>query len=173
MSDTITGQAAGDGAPVEGGQSEGLNTATDGQAAAPAAPAANPEPAPAGADAQALTQELTNTRSALEQQRRIGILRAVGARRVDILIIFLFEAALIGALGSALGLTLAHAGLWMFGSRLSAGLAAGGTPVSDLFHLPILVDAAILALGVVLSLLAGIVPAMKAAWIRPIEVLKH
>jgi len=111
--------------------------------------------------------------SILEQQRRIGILRAVGARRVDILIIFLFEAALIGALGSILGLALAHAGLWMVGSRLSAGLAAGGTPVSDLFNLPILVDAAILALGVVLSLVSGIVPAMKAAWIRPIEVLKH
>jgi hypothetical protein len=111
--------------------------------------------------------------SILEQQRRIGILRAVGARRVDILTIFLFEAALIGALGAALGLALAHAGLWMFGSRLSAGLAAGGAPVADLFHLPVLLDAAILALGVALSLLAGIVPAMKAAWTRPIEVLKH
>jgi hypothetical protein len=111
--------------------------------------------------------------SVLEQQRRIGILRAVGARRVDILIIFLSEAALIGALGSVLGLALAHAGLGMFGSRLSAGLAAGDTPASDLFRLPIGADAAILALGVVFSLAAGIVPAMKAAWIRPIEVLKH
>jgi len=111
--------------------------------------------------------------SILEQQRRIGILRAVGARRVDILTIFLCEAAVIGALGSALGLALAHAGLWIFGSRLSAGLAAGDTPASELFHLPLQVDAAILALGVVLSLVAGIVPAMKAAWIRPIEVLKH
>ena len=111
--------------------------------------------------------------SVLEQKRRIGILRAVGARRVDILIIFLCEAALIGALGSALGLALAHAGLWMFGSQLSAGLAAGDTPDSGLFRLPIAVDATIFALGVVFSFVSGIVPAMKAAWIRPIEVLKH
>ncbi len=111
--------------------------------------------------------------SVLEQQRRIGILRAVGARRVDILMIFLSEAALIGALGSALGLALAHAGLWMFGSQLSAGLAADGASASDLFRLPIAMDAAIFALGVVFSFVAGIVPAMKAAWIRPIEVLKH
>lgn len=111
--------------------------------------------------------------SILEQQRRIGILRAVGARRVDILTIFLFEAALIGALGSVLGLALAHTGLWTLGPRLSAGLAAGGTPVSELFRIPILVDVWILAVGVVLSLISGIVPAMKAAWIRPIEVLKH
>ena len=111
--------------------------------------------------------------SVLEQQRRIGILRAVGARRVDILIIFLFEAALIGALGSALGLVLAHAGLWMFESKLSAGLVAGDTSASDLFHLPMAMDATIFALGVVFSFVSGIVPAMKAAWIRPIEVLKH
>jgi hypothetical protein len=111
--------------------------------------------------------------SVLEQQRRIGILRAVGARRVDILIIFLGEAALIGALGSALGLALARAGLWMFGARLSAGLAAGGAPASDLFQLPGSMYAAIFALGVVFSFVSGIVPAMKAAWIRPIEVLKH
>ncbi len=111
--------------------------------------------------------------SVLEQQRRIGILRAVGARRVDILVIFLSEAAVIGALGSVLGLALAHAGLWMFGSRLSAGLATSDMPASHLFHLPLAVDAAILALGVGLSFVSGIVPAMKAAWIRPIEVLKR
>ena len=111
--------------------------------------------------------------SIVEQQRRIGILRAVGARRVDILVIFLFEAALIGALGSALGLALAHAGLWMFESRLSAGLAGGDASASHLFRLPIAMDATILALGVVFSLASGIVPAMKAAWIRPIDVLKH
>ena len=33
--------------------------------------------------------------------------------------------------------------------------------------------APVLALGVVFSFVSGIVPAMKAAWIRPIEVLKH
>ena len=111
--------------------------------------------------------------SVLEQQRRIGILRAVGARRVDILVIFLSEAALIGALGSALGLVFAHAGLWMFESELSAGLVAGDASASDLFHLPITMDVTIFVLGVVFSFVSGIVPAMKAAWIRPIEVLKH
>ena len=111
--------------------------------------------------------------SVMEQQRRIGILRAVGARRVDILLIFLCEAAIIGALGSALGLALAQAGLWLFGSQLSAGLAGEGATASDLFHLSAPMAAAIFALGVVFSFVSGIVPAMKAAWIRPIEVLKH
>ncbi|MDJ0523212.1 MAG: FtsX-like permease family protein [Planctomycetota bacterium] len=111
--------------------------------------------------------------SVLEQQRRIGILRAVGARRVDILTIFLFEAALIGALGALVGLGLAHAALWLFGSQLSAGLAAGDMPAADLFHISFATNAAIFALGVGFSFVAGIVPAMKAAWIRPIEVLKH
>ncbi len=111
--------------------------------------------------------------SIMEQRRRIGILRAVGARRVDILVIFLFEAALIGALGSALGLALAHVGLWMFQSQLSAGLSASGGSTSVLFSLPLAMDATIFALGVVFSFVAGIVPAMKAAWIRPIDVLKH
>ena len=111
--------------------------------------------------------------SVLEQQRRIGILRAVGARRTDILVIFLFEAALIGLVGSVLGLGLAHLGLMTFGTQLSTGLAAAETPATELFSLSPQVCTAIVALGVLFSLVSAIVPAMKAAWIRPIEVLKH
>ena len=48
------------------------------------------------------------TLSVLEQQQRIGIFRAVGARRLDIAFIFLIEVAVVGALGSVLGLLIAH-----------------------------------------------------------------
>lgn len=109
--------------------------------------------------------------SVLEQQRRIGILRAVGARRVDILSIFLFEALVVGAAGALLGQLAARGGLSAFGSRLLASVDGAGS-VAELA-----VDwrqqGMIFVLGAGFSLLAGLIPALKGSWIQPVEVLKH
>ncbi len=109
--------------------------------------------------------------SVLEQQRRIGILRAVGARRVDILTIFLFEALVVGAFGALLGQAAARAGVLAFGARLLAtveGSAPVAAPAMD-WQAQVL----IFALGAGFSLLAGLIPALKASWVQPVEVLKH
>jgi len=112
------------------------------------------------------------TLSVLEQQKRIGIFRAVGATRLAVIGMIQLEAFVIGALGSALGLVLAAAGLSAAGPRLAAGLSTAAAE-SAAFTNSGASQAAILGLGVVVSLVAGFLPALKAAAVQPIEVLKH
>jgi len=120
--------------------------------------------------------------SVVEQQKRIGILRAVGARRVDILLVFELEALLLGALGAAAGLALAAPALRLIGPTLVAGLAggragAGGAGVAaalpaDLFAITPATAVAVFGLGLAVSLAAGFFPALRAALVRPVEVLR-
>ena len=52
--------------------------------------------------------------SVVQKQREIGILRAMGATRGQVLRIFLLQGAIVGALGSALGVLLAVLLVWAF-----------------------------------------------------------
>ncbi|MCA8921745.1 MAG: ABC transporter permease [Planctomycetes bacterium] len=114
------------------------------------------------------------TLSVLEQQRRIGIFRAVGATRLAVLGIFLFEAAVVGALGAALGLTLALGSLRVAAPYLAQGLApATAHDPATLFALGPGTLLTVFALGTGVSLLAGLLPALRAASVQPVDVLKH
>ena len=96
-----------------------------------------------------------------ERTREIGLRRAVGARRRDILSQFLFESVLLSALGGLLGVAsgigasyaVAELGLWH--ALISWSAAGWGLTVS-------------LSIG----LTSGIVPAMRAAGLEPIEALR-
>jgi putative ABC transport system permease protein len=95
-----------------------------------------------------------------ERTREIGIRKAIGARRSDILGQFLVEAVLLSLLGGALGVI---AGL--IGSRFRI---VGVTPVVAWYSVA-------LAFGVALAvgLFFGLYPANRAASLRPIEALRH
>ena len=90
--------------------------------------------------------------------REIGLRRAVGARRRDVLVQFLFEAGLLGAVAGLLGVSCGIAG--------SYAIAALGV-WDPVIYWP----AAALGLAVSLSvgLTFGILPAMRAAGLEPIE----
>lgn len=110
--------------------------------------------------------------SVLERQREIGIFRSVGASRGNIRAIFLLEAFLLGAAGSALGIGLAVA-LELAGDRLLRDLLPESPFVPPTFFVntwQILGLAFII--GVVVSVLAGVSPASRAARLQPAEVLK-
>ncbi len=95
-----------------------------------------------------------------ERTREIGIRKAIGARRSDILGQFLTEAVLLTMLGGLLGVA---AGL--AGSRFEI---VGVTPVVEPFSV-------FLAFGVavVVGLFFGIYPANRAAQLRPIDALRY
>ncbi len=98
--------------------------------------------------------------SVTERTKEIGIRKALGARRADILKQFLVEAITLSAIGGATGVFIA----WGLGKAVSAFLIP--TYLS--------VTAVIVAVTVsgVIGVLAGIFPAWKAARLDPIEALR-
>ena len=97
-----------------------------------------------------------------ERTREIGIRKALGARRGDILLQFLIESAVMAAIGGALGVTLAYG---------IAGLtkAATSVPMNVPFFAVLTAEAISAAVGVFF----GVYPAKKAAGLQPIEALRQ
>lgn len=104
--------------------------------------------------------------SVTERTREIGIRKAVGAKRRDILMQFLIEAATLGFVGGGIGIT----GGWLLSWAISQ-LDIGG------FKLAAAVSADIIILAFVVSLTIGLVsglwPAWKAARLNPIDALHY
>jgi putative ABC transport system permease protein len=98
----------------------------------------------------------------LERTREIGVRRATGARRIDIVRQFLAESALISVGGGLLGIAFGF-----FLSWLIASVAHWNTIVT-----PISIIVAF-AVSVAVGILFGIYPAVKAAQIDPIEALRY
>jgi putative ABC transport system permease protein len=114
---------------------------------------------------------LTNTMymAVLERTREIGILKALGARRAQILLLFTFEAGLLGLVGGALGLALGLA-LSESVTLIAARLFGGVSFAPDIT--PGLILGA-LGFAFVLGALAGLLPARRAARLRPLEALRY
>ncbi|TDA68936.1 MAG: FtsX-like permease family protein [Clostridia bacterium] len=100
--------------------------------------------------------------SVTERTREIGIRKALGARRRDILGQFLFEAATLSGLGGVIGLALGWGGSLLIG-RL-AGMQTAVAP-----------DIAALAFGisVAVGVFFGLYPASRAASLSPVEALRY
>ena len=104
--------------------------------------------------------------SVTERTREIGIRKALGAKRRDILAQFVTEAVLISIGGGVLGVA---AGVGI--SRLLNGVNVLGSDFVTVFS----TDIAALALVVsaAIGLFFGIYPAARAARLHPIEALRH
>lgn len=100
----------------------------------------------------------------LRRSGEIGVRRALGASRRDILLQFLLEAGVVGLAGGVLGLLLAMAGLWAVRQQ-PAGYAA-------LASLDPLMLVTTFVLALLAGLLAGVLPAWHACRIAPALQLK-
>ena len=120
----------------------------------------------------------TMTMAILERTREIGIMKAVGAKNKDILSIFLGEAAGIGLVGGIGGVVIGWGAskllnviaISYFSSQTSSAM---GTSLSMVTSTPIWLVAFALVFSIIVGLLSGLVPAIQAASLIPVNALKY
>jgi putative ABC transport system permease protein len=96
-----------------------------------------------------------------ERTREIGIRKALGASRSDIMMQFLVEACVMTAMGGAIGVLLAYA---------ICGLALATTSIP--MHVPVTAVIVAELISAAVGIFFGVYPARKAAMLEPIEALR-
>jgi putative ABC transport system permease protein len=106
--------------------------------------------------------------SVLERTKEIGVMKAIGARNSDILLIFLFEAGLLGLIGGIIGVLigvgLAFGASWLVNTFLE----------TDLFKVTFSYGLIILsiAFSLVIGVISGVLPAKQASKLKPVDALR-
>ena len=108
----------------------------------------------------------TMAMSVFERTREIGILRALGWKQRQVLILLQLEAVVLGLGGGFLGVIFGWVAL-----HLLAALPQTATIVSSSVPLPLLAEA--LGIAILAGLIAGAFPAGRGARLSPVEALRH
>ena len=103
----------------------------------------------------------TMTISVMERTREIGIMKAVGSKSTDVLLMFLSEAVFTGFLGGVMGVALGFALGNVIGDYIDM-------PVSNSLSL----GAGVVLFAMVTTALSGLYPAWRAAKMNPVEALR-
>lgn len=97
-----------------------------------------------------------------ERTQEIGLIRALGGTRLQVMSLFLAEAGMLAGLGGLVGLLVGVAGAQLL------RLAVPALPV----HTPISYVLAALTMAIAIGVLAGVLPARKAARMLPVDALR-
>lgn len=106
--------------------------------------------------------------SVVQKQREIGILRAMGAQRGQVLRLFLIQGALVGLMGSVLGIGLAMGMIKVFTAFVRG---ADGLPLFSI-TLPLSTALQTVALALMAGLVAAVLPARRAARMDPAQAIR-
>jgi putative ABC transport system permease protein len=115
----------------------------------------------------------TMVMSILERYSEIGIMKAVGASDRDIKKIFFFETSMIGFLGGIFGLALGWLVSGLINQVVNAILIGEGVPFIQFFSFPWWLCLGAILFAMLVSLVAGIYPAVRAARVDPVVALRH
>ena len=100
--------------------------------------------------------------------REIGIMRAIGAKRRDILILFIVQGMIIGAIGAGVG-TAAGLGYTFYAKETKMSFA-GSIELEVSYNWPNVIRTALMAF--VLAVIASIYPAYRATKLQPVEAMR-
>ncbi|MBS3162875.1 ABC transporter permease [Candidatus Woesearchaeota archaeon] len=109
--------------------------------------------------------------SVLEKTKEIGIMKAIGAKNKDILLIFLIKAGLIGLVGGIGGIILGY----IVSGSISYLASAGGGASMMLSNSSISMQSVILVLvfSIIIGMIAGAIPAYRASKLNPVDALRE
>lgn len=109
----------------------------------------------------------------LERRREIGIMKALGASDGDVKKLFFAEAGVMGVIGGMVGVALG----WLMGKGINLGLniylRRQDLPPESIWTMPVWLVAAAVGFAVVVSLMAGLYPAARAARLDPVRALRY
>lgn len=109
----------------------------------------------------------------LERRREIGVLKALGAADRDVKQLFFVEAGVMGLLGGVLGVAFG----WFIGIGVTWGtniyLHRQNLPSAHVFSVPWWLVLGAILFAVMVSLVAGLYPATRAARLNPVEALRY
>jgi lipoprotein-releasing system permease protein len=101
--------------------------------------------------------------------REVGIMRAIGAKRKDILIIFIVQGMIIGVIGAGIGTAMGLS--YTFYAKETKMTFAGSIPLEVSYDWPKIIQTAITAFG--LAVVASIYPSYKATKLQPVEAMRY
>jgi putative ABC transport system permease protein len=109
----------------------------------------------------------------LERRREIGVLKALGAADSDVKQLFFVEAGVMGLAGGVLGVLFG----WLIGQALTLGtniyLKRQDLPGVEISAVPWWLIAGAISFALLVSLIAGLYPASRAAKLNPVDALRY
>jgi putative ABC transport system permease protein len=109
----------------------------------------------------------------LERRREIGVMKALGAGDGDVKKLFFAEAGAMGVVGGTLGVGLG----WLIGRAINFGttiyLRRQNLPPENVWSVPVWLIAGAIGFAVIVSLIAALYPASRAAKLDPIQALRY
>lgn len=101
--------------------------------------------------------------------REIGIMRAIGARRRDVLVVFIMQGMIIGAIGAGAGTAVGLA--YTFYAKETKMSFSGSIPLEVSYNWPKIAQTALLSFS--LAIVASLYPSYKATRMMPVEAMRN
>lgn len=117
----------------------------------------------------------TMVMSVFERTKEIGVMKAVGGKNRDILMLFVTEAGLIGFIGGLLAVVISLVLMGLLQSLFINNIfpELGITNISEVFITPLWLIVVSLVFSILVGVMAGYFPARRAGRLNPVDALRH